>query len=164
MILVTVGSHTQGFRRLVEEMDKIAPELGEPVLMQTGFTRYTPRNTKYFKFVDEASMDKLLSEASIVVAHGGAASLMKALFLGKPTVAVPRLRKFREHIDDHQLELAQALAEKGKVIVVEDIADLKNAVEKARRLTPSPVTPKKELAKLLKNHIERLGRAENSDK
>lgn len=153
-----MGSHTQGFSRLVEEMDRIAPQLNEQVTTQIGFTRFTPRNTQYFKFVDEETMDKLMDEASLIVTHGGAASVMKAVFRGKPTVVVPRLRRFREHIDNHQLELAEALSERGSVITVENIADLKQAIEKARNMRFSTTEPKSELIEVLRSHIARIGK------
>ena len=118
MIFVTVGQHPEGFDRLVRAADAMAPFIEEPVVIQRGGTRYTPGFTRYFDFVAEAQVQEWLSQARIVVSHGGAGSILNALQARKPLIIVPRLKRFGEAIDDHQLELAETLSRQGKVVVV----------------------------------------------
>jgi UDP-N-acetylglucosamine transferase subunit ALG13 len=47
MIFVTVGTHYQGFDRLIRKMDEIAGKIEEDVIMQIGSTQYKPINAKY---------------------------------------------------------------------------------------------------------------------
>ncbi|MDI6655433.1 MAG: beta-1,4-galactosyltransferase, partial [Candidatus Hydrothermarchaeota archaeon] len=44
MIFVTVGTHNQSFERLVKKADEIAGKIGEKVVIQTGHTKYKPKN------------------------------------------------------------------------------------------------------------------------
>lgn len=121
MIFVTVGLHPDGFDRLVQAADEMASWAEETVVIQRGGTEYTPRSTPYFDFADEAQMQQWLSEARVVVLHGGAGSIINALRSNKPLVVAPRLKRFGEVIDDHQLELAEVLSRQGKAIAVMDV-------------------------------------------
>ena len=62
--------------------------------------------------------------SDMIVTHAGAGSLLDALSFEKPIIAVPRFKKFGEHIDDEQLELAVALENKGQINSVYEIEDL----------------------------------------
>ena len=110
VILVTVGMHTDGFGRLVEAMDQIAAQSGQEVVMQIGATLYRPSAARWFDFATQEEMDKLCERARIIVSHTGAGSILTAVRHHKPLIVVPRLKKYGEHIDDHQLELAQVLS------------------------------------------------------
>lgn len=132
MIFVTVGTHNQDFKRLVKKIDEIALRIGEEVLVQRGHTKYVPKNTKHFDFASREEMEKLNREADIIVTHAGAGSIIFALRNQKSTIVVPRLKKFGEHIDDHQLELTRELEEKGRIIAVYDVEKLEEAIKSAR--------------------------------
>jgi len=130
MIFVTVGWQ-YGFKRLITKMDEIASRINEEVVMQIGTTEYEPKYAKYFHFVE--SDDQVLEyirESRLVISHAGAGSILTVFSIGRPTIIVPRLRKYGEHIDDHQLELAEAMSREGQVIVVYDINDLDGHVQK----------------------------------
>ena len=127
MIFVTVGTHNQGFPRLIKKMDEIAPRIGDEVVMQIGHTKYVPRNSAYFTFTSYEGMTELIKKARVVVTHG-ASTIISALELGKPVIAVPRLKKYKEHINDHQLELCQELEKQGRVMAVYNVEDLEKAL------------------------------------
>jgi UDP-N-acetylglucosamine transferase subunit ALG13 len=120
MILVTVGMHNHPFDRLVKAADEMAAAVEERVIIQRGVSRYEPRFCDSFDFVDEATMQGWLSEARVVIAHGGAGSILRTLEADKGLVLVPRRKCFGEIIDDHQLELTEALARQGRAVVVAD--------------------------------------------
>ena len=122
MIFVTVGMHPQGFERLVRAADDLAASWEEPVMIQRGCTTYEPRFAAFVDYVDEAQMEAWLREADVVVSHAGAGSILQTLYAGKPLVIVPRLRRYGEHIDDHQLELAGTLARQGKAVALLDFS------------------------------------------
>lgn len=158
MIFVTVGWHYQEFVRLIRKMDEMAGKMGEKVIMQVGFTKYRPKNAEYFDFVEDfQKILELNREARVVVTHAGAGSIVTALEQGTPAVVVPRLRKYREAIDDHQLELARALAEEGKVVAVYDVNDLEKALRNVKR-SRIKVRKDKRLINFLKSYIRSLER------
>ena len=135
MIFVTVGG-MRAFKRLIEEMDRIAGELDEPVVMQIGSTDYQPRNCDYFRFMSREDIEKLYRDARAVVCHAGTGSILSALAHNKPLVLVPRLTGHGEVLDDHQLEIARQMEAQG-VAVVYDVADLASAIANA---ATGPVT------------------------
>jgi len=129
MIFVTVGMHSQGFDRLIRKMDEIAGKIDEEVVMQIGSTKYKPKNAKYFDFIkDFQKIQDLNREAKVVVCHGGAGTIIVALDQGTSVIAVPRLKCYGEHINDHQLELVNALANDGKIMAVYEIDKLEEAL------------------------------------
>ena len=138
MILVTVGTHTDGFLRLVKEMDRIAFQIDEKVVMQTGVTRYTPQAARWFDFATQREMEALTCEARIIVSHAGSGSILTALAHRKPLIVMPRRHKYGEHMDDHQLEIADALADAGMLLVAYEVDELCARLAEAERFVPRP--------------------------
>lgn len=155
MIFATVGG-MRGFERLVCQIDLIAGELEEPVRMQIGFTDYEPRNCDYSRFMSRSDMEKLCSDARVVVSHAGTGSILTALQYNKPLVLVPRLRRYGEAFDDHQLEIAREMESRG-VAVVYDITKLGPAIENAD-LRPVEVKGEPALVHMLKEYLDHLER------
>lgn len=124
-----MGTHNQGFDRLAKRVDEIAKGVGEDVIIQRGHTAYTPKHASFFDFATRDEMRRLVKKARVIVSHGGAGSIIFALSAGKPVVVVPRLKRYGEHVNDHQLELARALEEGGKVRAVYDIEELETALK-----------------------------------
>ena len=121
MILVTVGS-SWAFDRLVRTADELAVHLDESMIIQRGESSHVPQHAQHVDTVDGIQMQDWLSEARVVVAHAGAGTILSVLQAGKPLVIVPRMARFGEVIDDHQLELAEALESRGWVAMVTDLS------------------------------------------
>ena len=151
MIFVTIGMHPQGFERLIRKMDQIADRIKEEVIMQIGGTKYVPQNAKYFDFTTEQEIKELCRKARVVVTHG-AMTIIDALEEGTPVIAVPRLKKYGEVIDDHQLYLVQELEKAGKVTAVYDVEELEEALNKAGT-RPAKLVKDKRLVNALKAYI-----------
>jgi beta-1,4-N-acetylglucosaminyltransferase len=129
LIFVTVGG-MRAFDRLVEAMDRIAGELDEQVVMQLGSTDYEPKNCDYFRFMPRKDIEAFYADARVMVSHAGTGSILTALKYDKPLVLVPRLKKYGEVFDDHQLELARQMEAQG-VTVVHEIGNLEDAIRSA---------------------------------
>jgi beta-1,4-N-acetylglucosaminyltransferase len=136
VILVTVGMHTDGFPRLVQEMERIATQVDEDVVMQIGATRHEPRAARWFTFPTQEQMDALCEQARVIVSHAGAGSILAALRYRKPLIVVPRRREHGEVIDDHQLELADALSRAGALLVANEVCELGAKLEEAAHFSP----------------------------
>jgi UDP-N-acetylglucosamine transferase subunit ALG13 len=100
-------------------VDGFAAGCGERVVIQRGSTAYRPRHADHFRYAQPEAMEALTREARAVVAHAAAGAAVLALRAGKPLVLVPRRRAYGEHLDDHQVELARALAAGGRAVVVD---------------------------------------------
>jgi len=157
MIFVTVGMHYESFERLIKKMDEIAGKIDEEVIMQVGSIKYRPKNAKYFNFVDDDEIMEYFKQARVIISHAGAGTLLNVLALKKPVIVVPRLKKFGEHIDDQQLDLARVLSKEGKVIVVHDIEELEEALKRVEKLRFTNLVKKDEkLINFLKEYIGSL--------
>ncbi len=131
MIFVTVGTHEQQFNRLVEEVDKLKEDgiITEEVFIQTGFSTYEPKHCQWSKLISYKEMNNKIKEARIVITHGGPASFIAPLQIGKIPIVVPRQEKYGEHVNDHQLEFSKNVEERNKnIIPVYDIKDLKEKI------------------------------------
>ena len=127
MIFVTVGTHEQQFNRLVEEVDKLKADgsIKEDVFIQTGFSTYEPKHCQWSKLISYKEMNNKIEEARIIITHGGPASFIAPLQIGKIPIVVPRQEKYGEHVNDHQVEFARNVAQRmGTIIPVEDINTL----------------------------------------
>lgn len=131
MIFVTVGTHEQPFNRVVECIDIWAGCHEEEVVIQTGYSTYEPKNCKWQKLFSYQEMAKLVGEARIVITHGGPSSFIAPLQIGKTPIVVPRKKEYVEHVNNHQVSFAKAVAERmGTIIVVEEMDELLNVIEK----------------------------------
>lgn len=131
MIFVTVGTHEQPFNRLIEYIDKLKQNkvISEDVVMQTGYSTYKPLHCTWQKVYPYRQMVELVSEARIVVTHGGPSSFILPLQIGKVPVVIPRQKKFGEHVNDHQVNFVRAIADRTKsIIVVLDIEELGDVI------------------------------------
>ena len=107
MIFVTLGSQKFQFNRLLQAIDRQieSGEITEPVFAQTGWSDYKPVHYEWAPFLDREDMDAWVAKADVVIAHGGTGAIVGALKAGKKVIAVPRLAKYGEHVDDHQVQL-----------------------------------------------------------
>ena len=127
MIFVTVGTHEQPFNRLVKKVDDLKKNgiIQEDVIIQTGFSTYEPQYCQWSKLIPYQQMVKNVEDARIVITHGGPASFIMPLQIGKTPIVVPRQHQFNEHVNDHQVEFARNVAKRmGTIIPVEDIETL----------------------------------------
>ena len=132
MIFVTVGTHEQQFNRLLKEIDRLVETkvIKEEVFIQTGYSDYEPKHCKWSKLIPYKEMEQKVKDARIVITHGGPASFISALQVGKTPIVVPRQFEFDEHVNNHQLEFANQVEKRmGTIITINDIKELENAIK-----------------------------------
>lgn len=107
MIFITVGSQKFQFDRLLRAVDELlaSGNISEPVFAQIGYSQYQPCHYRYEKFLDQQKFAECMDRADVIITHGGSGAIMKAVKKGKKVIAVPRLARYGEHVDDHQLQL-----------------------------------------------------------
>lgn len=118
MIFVAVETQKFPLNRLLRQIDDLVDEgvLREPVFAQTGHSDYIPRNYRYEKFMNMEEYEKAVAQCDLLVTHSGAGTIMAGLRNKKPVIVYPRLAKFGEHVDDHQLEIAKSFSEMDLVV------------------------------------------------
>ena len=131
MIFATVGTHEQPFDRLIRKVDELKENgiIQEDVIIQTGFSTYEPKYCQWSKLIPYQQMVKNVADARIVITHGGPASFIMPLQIGKTPIVVPRQHQFNEHVNDHQVEFARNVAKRmGTIIPVENIEKLEYVI------------------------------------
>ncbi len=131
MVFVTVGTHEQQFNRLIEKMDKLVKKgcVNEEVIIQSGFSTYKSENCRCEKIIPYSEMINNIENARIVITHGGPATFIMPLQMGKIPIVVPRQKQYEEHVNNHQVDFAKLVKERqGNIILVENIDDLENAI------------------------------------
>lgn len=131
MIFVTVGTHEQPFNRLLEYIDNLKGNglITEDVTMQTGFSTYEPKYCEWSKLLPYKQMERNVQDAHIVITHGGPASFVMPLQIGKIPIVVPRQHQFGEHVNDHQVDFAKAVSQRmGTIIPIIDINELQDKI------------------------------------
>ena len=133
MILVLLGTQNNSFHRLLEEIEKNidAGNITDRVIVQAGFTKYESNKMEIFDMIPQEELDKLIKEADLVITHGGVGSIMAAVKQGKKVIAVPRLKKYGEHVNDHQLEIIETFKKQGIIIGINDVTELAQALKDA---------------------------------
>ena len=163
MIFVTVGTHEQPFDRLLKCIDKMVEdgEIKEKVIVQKGYTNYEPIHCESSKLIPYDEMNKNIEDARIVITHGGPASFIAPLAIGKIPIVVPRKREFNEHVNNHQLEFAKEVEKRmGNIIVAETDEEIKESIlkydTKIKKLNNSNASNNKNFNELLQNEINQL--------
>ena len=160
MIFVTVGNDFRPFDRLLKKMDEIAPSLPEEVLVQKGYSTYCPRNIEYFDFVPLQTATDYLLKSRLVVSHAGIGTIILCKRHGIPLLILPRRKKFGEHMNDHQLEIVQALEERkdGQIRVLYEEDQLKEKIleqlAEERRDSPADSTGRLTLVHTLREFLQ----------
>lgn len=120
-IFVTVGSRNYPFDRLFRKLDSLFEEgiLQGELFAQTGTSTYIPQHYEWKDFISQEEFLEKVKWADLVVSHGASGSIMKALNAGKKVLAVTRLEKYNEHINDHQIQNNEAFASNGYVLMAD---------------------------------------------
>lgn len=131
LIFVTVGSRNYPFDRLFIKLDELFENgiLDGELFAQIGTSSYKPKHYKYKSFISQDEFLQMVNKADIVVSHGASGSIMKALNAGKKVIAVTRLEKYGEHINDHQIQNNEAFGTNKYVIPVYEMDELEGAFE-----------------------------------
>ena len=130
MIFVTVGAQKFQFNRLLIEIDKLIENksIKEKVFAQIGVSEYIPKNYEYTDFTTQDEFSEKIDEANLIITHGGTGVIVNALKKGKKVIAIPRLSKYGEHVDDHQIQLIKEFEEMNFIEPVYEIDELSNAI------------------------------------
>lgn len=138
MILVMLGTQKNDFSRLLKEIENCINDgiIKEQVIVQAGSTKYQTDKMQIFDLIAREDLDKKKQEARIIITHGGVGSIVGSLKMNKKIIAVPRLKQYGEHVNDHQKQIVENFDKQGYIKGVFDIKDLKQALQDIESFTP----------------------------
>lgn len=135
MIFVTVGTQDKPFVRIIKSIDEAVKKglIKDEVIVQAGHTKYVSDNLKILNYIPFNEFEQYVKNADIIITHGGVGSILNAIKQKKRVIAVPRLSKYKEHINDHQLQVIDKMSKDGYIIacndeneIVQKLADIRN--------------------------------------
>ncbi len=126
LVFGTVGNPTQPFDRFVRWMDEQvgAHMKRSEVIIQVGTSKVRPAHCKHVDFIPMDAFVEMVGRAHVVVCHGGQGSILTCLQSGKRPIIIPRLQKFGEHINDHQLEIVEEFSKRKLIDAVYQVEEL----------------------------------------
>ena len=138
MILVLLGTQNNSFHRLLEEVQKNIDNgnIKEEVVAQKGYTKFESKDMTLYNKIPTDEVKKLIDKADLVITHGGVGSIITSITKEKKVIAVPRLKKYNEHVNDHQLDIIDSFNEMGYIIGIHDVSELGDAIKKAKDFQP----------------------------
>jgi UDP-N-acetylglucosamine--N-acetylmuramyl-(pentapeptide) pyrophosphoryl-undecaprenol N-acetylglucosamine transferase len=117
--VVALGTYRgYGFPRLIRRLLEVFPPETD-VLWQTGDTDVSGFGITGHHAIPERDLTEAMREADVVVSHAGVGTVLTAFEVGKYPLLVPRRLALREHVDDHQMQLASELGSRGLAVAVE---------------------------------------------
>jgi UDP-N-acetylglucosamine transferase subunit ALG13 len=138
MILVTLGTQDKDFTRLLDaiQLQIKKGKIKDKVVVQAGTTKYQTKDMEIFDLIPIDDFKKLVKECDLLITHGGVGSIIAGLDNNKVVIAAPRLKKYGEHVNDHQLEIINEFVKRKHILVLNDFNQLDKLLEKAKNFKP----------------------------
>jgi beta-1,4-N-acetylglucosaminyltransferase len=154
MIFLTVGTQFP-FDRMVKAVDEFIDTKGfeGEIYGQIGNSAYKPRNFEAVESLEKHLFDSFLREASCIISHAGMGTITMALEHNKPLLVMPRLAKFGEAVNDHQVAIAKKFEQLGHILVAYSQDWLPEKIEELKSFVPQP---RKTQTKLIVDRIVRF--------
>ena len=159
MILVTLGTQDKPFTRLLKAIDKEikSGNIKDKVVVQAGNTKYKSKNMEIFDFVNNDELKELISKSDLIITHGGVASILESIQANKKIIAVSRLKKYGEHVNDHQLQIIEAFKNDGYLLELKNMSDLVEVIKKSKTFKQKKYTSNtNNMIELIENYIDSL--------
>ncbi len=156
MILVLLGTQNNSFHRLLEEVEKNIENgiINEDVIVQAGYTKFESDKMKIIDLMSKEQLSKFQDEASLIITHGGVGSIVSSIEKGKKVIAVPRKHEYGEHVNNHQEEIVKDFNDKGYIIGIKEVDDLKQALINSKDFEPVKYQPNnKKMLKIIEDFI-----------
>lgn len=158
MILVLLGTQHNSFHRLLEEVQKNIDNgnIKEEVVVQKGYTKFESKDMTTYNQMSADELQELIKKADLIITHGGVGSIITSITNNKKVIAVPRLQKYKEHVNDHQLEIIESFSEMGYILGIQNVEDLEKALKKVEEFEPKKyVSNTGNITKIIEDFIEK---------
>ncbi|MDO5548328.1 MAG: PssE/Cps14G family polysaccharide biosynthesis glycosyltransferase, partial [Eubacteriales bacterium] len=131
MIFITLGSQKFQFNRLLKAVDDLIENhvIEDQVFAQSGYSDYNPRHYNYKPFLDREEFARMEDKSDIIITHGGTGAIIGAIKKGKKVIAVPRMSKYGEHVDNHQFQIISQFKKQNLICGLDDCSELVGAVQ-----------------------------------
>lgn len=153
MVLVMVGTQKQQFLRIFNMVENSKILENEEIIAQIGHTKFQSNKIKCFEFIENEKLQQYIKDAELIICHAGVGTIFECLHQNKKVIAVPRLQEFKEHVDNHQLEICEALEKEGYILVCKKDDDFDEILKKSKNYEFKKYQKDESYLKILKNEI-----------
>jgi UDP-N-acetylglucosamine transferase subunit ALG13 len=157
MILVTLGTQDKSFKRLLEAIDRQV-ELGnikDKIVVQAGCTKYESKNMEIFDLIPMEKFDDLIKSCDLLITHVGVGSIITGLKNDKKVIAAARLEKYKEHTNDHQLQIIENFSNAGYLLGLDNYDELDKVLEKIKKFKPKKyISNTDKMIKIIEDFID----------
>jgi len=157
MILVLLGTQNNSFHRLLEEIQKNINNgnIEEEVIVQKGYTKFESEKMTLYDQMPLNEIMRLTEKADLVITHGGVGSIINSIEKNKKVIAVPRLKKYNEHVNNHQLDIIKSFNDMEYIIGLNGVEELEDALKKVKIFNPKPyIKNTGNIIKIVENFID----------
>lgn len=153
MVFIAIGTQKQQFTRIFELVEKSKILKNEEIFAQSGFTKYDSKRIKMLGFIPQEQLEDYIKNCSIVICHGGVGTIFTALRYDKKVLVVPRLKKYKEHKNDHQVEICEELAKEGYIAYLRHTEDIDEKIKELQNMELKKYLPDNRYIKILSEVI-----------
>ena len=153
MIFISVGTQKQSFKRLFHMVEESKVISNQRIIAQTGYTEFNSRKMEIVPFMSIDLYKKYMEEADIVICHGGVGTIFDALYAGKKVLAIPRLAKYEEHVNDHQIEICDELEKEGYILYLKEYDIFDDIMKKLIETDLKKYVPNENYLEILRKEI-----------
>ena len=157
MILVTLGTQDKTFPRLLDAIQKQIDKgnIKDKVVVQAGTTKYESNNMEIFDLIDREKFADLIKECDLLITHGGVGSIITGLKNNKKIIAAPRLEKYKEHTNDHQIQIIEKFTQSGFILPLYDFDKLDEVLKAINKFKPKQYQSNtNNMINLIENYID----------
>lgn len=148
LIFVTLGTQDKEFPRLLEAIQKQIDNgnisKDEKIIVQAGSTKFKSKNMEIKHYMSLKKFEELIEKADLIISHAGVGSILTALNKNKKIIAGARLKKYGEHVNDHQLQILENFSKEGYLLALENFDELDVLLEKSKDFKPAKFKSNKE--------------------
>ena len=140
MIFVILGTQDKGFDRMLKEIDELIKDgiITNRVIVQAGSTNFKSNEMDIIDYLPMQKFHEYIEEADIIITHGGVGSILDAIKHNKKVIAIPRLEKYHEHVNNHQIEIVEEFDRLGYIMDCGNLKRLGNKLMQIEKFTPTP--------------------------
>ena len=83
--------------------------------------------------MSQSEYNQNIKNCELLITHAGVGTILEAKKNNKTVIVVPRLKKYNEHVDDHQQQIAYGFSKK-EIVLESDCSNLKSVLDKAQEI------------------------------
>jgi len=159
-VFASVGTQKFPFNRLLGLVDQAAAQGGpqDRFFAQTGFSDFQSPRIESKPFLQKEEFEDRIQNCDLLIVHGGVGTIITALKYQKKIIVVPRLCKYGEHVDDHQMQIAESFEQKNLVLCYREGDDIRRLAEEAMGHSfAAYVSHRADMVSTIENYLASLG-------